>query len=397
MPGKDFLENKGDNMAEILHTLAEIRQVNSSFPYTLPIKEWKDQGKKVIGWSCNYVPEEIIHAADMLPIRVTGKAEPVELSEATGYMYTTSCTPMRSCLQLGLNNEYSFLDGFVTGSACDQSRRLFDIWIRYIQTPFTHILGIPSKLSDRGYKLYRKEVLEFKRELESFFQVQITPQALRDSIALFNKTRELLKGIYELRKSDSPPITGAETLEVLNASMKMPKEGINLLLEKLLQEAASIRRPTDRKIRLMVHGSMLNNPGFIKFIEDQGCIIVVDELCTGIRYLSDPIDASPELDPLEAISRRYFYRFPCPRTFAHEIRFNRILDLVKEYKVHGVIAEIVRYCAPLAWDLPMLSERLKHQGIPLLRLNLEYGTGESGPIKTRVQAFLETLEGRVEE
>lgn len=141
----------------------------------------------------------------------------------------------------------------------------------------------------------------------------------------------------------------------------------------------------------MVTGSVLTNPDFIKSIEDQGALVVTDELCTSTRYWSDPVVLDGDTPPLQAISQRYLNNFPCARMFPSDERFNRILDLARDFRVDGVISQIIRYCVPYAHDLPLLTQRLQAQGIPTLSLDVEYGTSGSGQIQTRVQAFLEML------
>jgi benzoyl-CoA reductase/2-hydroxyglutaryl-CoA dehydratase subunit BcrC/BadD/HgdB len=180
-------------------------------------------------------------------------------------------------------------------------------------------------------------------------------------------------------------------MEVLSASFRMPKELFNSYLHELLDELASSDITHPSRARLMVTGSTMDNPEFIQSIEELEALVVTDELCTSTRYWSDPVvlDDSP---PLEAISRRYLNNFPCARMVPSDERFDRILQLIRDYKVDGVISQIIRYCVPYAHDLPLLTERLKKAGIPVLALDVEYGTSGSGQIRTRVQAFLEMLE-----
>jgi len=109
------------------------------------------------------------------------------------------------------------------------------------------------------------------------------------------------------------------------------------------------------------------------------------------------VDTDPEIDPIEALSRRYLNNFPCPRMFPPEGRFNRVLQMVEDYHVDGVVSEIVRYCVHCAHDQPLLRRRLEKQGVPVLELNVEYGMPGTGQIRTRVQAFLEMLERRTKE
>jgi benzoyl-CoA reductase/2-hydroxyglutaryl-CoA dehydratase subunit BcrC/BadD/HgdB len=143
----------------------------------------------------------------------------------------------------------------------------------------------------------------------------------------------------------------------------------------------------------MVTGSVMNNPEFIRSIEELGALVVTDELCTSTRYWSDPVMLDNR-SPLEAISRRYLNNFPCARMVPSDGRFDRVLQLARDYRVDGVVSQVIRYCVPYAHDLPLITERLKQTGVPTLALDVEYGTSGSGQIRTRVQAFLEMLEAR---
>ncbi len=374
-----------------LQNLEIFRQVNRTFPRTEEILELKKQGRKVFGWLCTYVPEEIIHAAGILPVRITGYAQETELDDGNAYLYINNCSFSRSCLQLGLTGEYDYLDGMVAGSTCDGARRLFDLWQYYIKVPFHHILTVPRKYTERAHALYYEQVVKFKEHLEQYLDSEIADELLLRSISIYNESRELLKRLYELRKLDKPPITGAETMEVLNASQRMQKEQFNKYLRKLLEELEQSEAGHGSRARLMLTGSVMNNPEFIRSIEELGGLVVTDELCTSTRYWSDPVVLDGH-SPLEAISRRYLNNFPCARMVPSDGRFDRILQMALDYKVDGVISQIIRYCVPYAHDLPLLTDRLKKAGIPVLALDVEYGTSGSGQISTRAQAFLEMLE-----
>lgn len=375
-----------------LSTLDRFRKVNETFPQTDHILDHKSKGGKVFGWLCTYVPEEIIHAAGAMPVRIVGYTHEAELNDGNAYLYINNCSFSRSCLQVALEGQYDFLDGVVGGSTCDGARRLFDLWRQYIGTPFYHILTVPRKFTDRAHSLYLQEILQFKLHLEEYLGKTINDDALRQSALLFNESRELLKRLYELRKLDRPPITGAETMEVLNAACRMPKEIFNQWVGDLLDELQASERAYTGRARLMIVGSTLTNPEFIKSIEDQGALVVTDELCTSTRYWGDTVDLNGEKPVLAAIAHRYLNNFPCARMFPSDERFNRILNLTREYRVDGVISQTIRYCVPYAHDLPLLTDKLNEQGTPTLALDVEYGTSGSGQVATRVQAFLEMIE-----
>jgi bcr-type benzoyl-CoA reductase subunit C len=377
-----------------LNTLDRFYEINCSFPQTGHILQHKREGKKVFGWLCTYVPEEIIHAAGILPVRITGYSNEVELDDGNAYLYINNCSFSRSCLQMGLRKEYDFLDGVVGGSTCDGARRLFDLWRHYIGTPFYHVLTVPRKYTEKAHLLYLNEVCQFKERLEEYLGFKISEDVLHHSIKLFNESRNLLWQLYELRKLESPPITGSQTMEISDASFRMPKEIFNDWLKALLNEIKASGNSYNGRARLMLVGSCLTNTDFIKSIEDQGGLVVTDELCTSTRYWGDLVRLDGAESPVVAIARRYLNNFPCARMFPSDERFNRIIDAALKFRVDGVISETIRYCVPYAHDLPLLIKRLKEHDIPVLSLDVEYGTSGSGQIKTRVQAFLEMLEMR---
>ncbi len=384
----------GEVQFRIEKALKPFREVNNTFPETDQIRESKNAGKKIFGWLCTYVPEELIYAAGALPVRITGYQGDTELDEGNAYLSIVSCSFSRSCFQMGIKGKYDCLDGIVAGSTCDGARRLYDHWCRYIKTPFSQILSVPRKNTESALELYYQEVADLKKNLESYLGVTITDEALENSINVYNRSRILLKQLYELRRHPEPPITGAETFEILNASFRTPKEMYNQWLEELLKKLGTNEVKHQSQARIMVIGSVLNNPAFIKSIEDQGGLVVTDDLCTSFRYFSDLVVRQGNEPILKSIARRYLSNFPCARMFPSQERFNRIMELIRDYRVDGIVSENIRYCVPYAHDLPLLKDKIKDLGVPVLALDIEYGTSGSGQIQTRVQAFLEMIEAK---
>ena len=124
--------------------LEDFKAVNASFPYTDPIKGWKEQGKEAMGWLCIYVPEEIIHAAGILPVRLAADGEQISLDQANIYVAETTCSFIRSCLQLGLTDQFKFLDAIAACTACQGCNRLSEVWSYYIKDiPVLYTLDLP--------------------------------------------------------------------------------------------------------------------------------------------------------------------------------------------------------------------------------------------------------------
>lgn len=377
-------------MAEKLNTLKKFKKINANFPFTDPIRQWKEKGGKVVAWGCNYVPAEIIYAADMLPVRLTGGSEEIPIEEATALMTTHSCSFARTCLELILKDEFNFLDGYVSANSCDGLRYLFPHIDTYHPFSFLYEMDLPQKSTPKTLSYYKREILNFKQEFEDHFQVKVTEDRLQDAIEIYNELRGLIKRLYELRKVDNPPIYGFEVLEVLNAAVRMPPKAFIDLVEELLQEIEDSQRELKGEARIMLVGPMTQSTEFVRGIEALGGLVVIDALRNGARHVWDMVDTT-EPDPLEALSKRYLNQFPDPRMTPWEIRLNMITDLIKEYRVDGVIFPVIRYCVPQAYNFPILRNQLEEEGTPRLFLDVEYGMPATGQVRTRVQAFLEMI------
>lgn len=379
-----------------MNVMEEIRRINKEYPYTAEIRKWKEEGKKVIAWTCNYIPEELIAAGGALPLRLMHNSGEMQVEEANAYLNIYSCSYTRSILQMALDKKFDFLDGFVSLFICDSIRRLADVWKHYHSVPLLYVLDLPHKANAESNEFYRSELVNLKRVIEEVTGKEITSADLKTTIAAYNVTRRLFKKIQELRKADNPPISGAEMQEVVNAATALPREDYNFLLERLLDELEEKKGSDSQgreKVRFMLSGSILNNAEFIRGIEELGGLVVSDALCTGMRYWWDTIDETK--DPMEALSLGYLNKFGCPRMYpSNSIRYDQILFLAKEYRVAGVISEVIRSCAMHINDQVRLRELLSEElNIPMLMLDMEYGTGATGQIKTRVQAFIEMIRG----
>lgn len=369
--------------------IERFKQLNEN-RYQIIREEKEKSGRKVIGWVCNYIPEEIILAAGIYPVRVLGGR--AETTKADAYLYSNICSFVRSCLEEAFQGYYDFLDGIVTASNCDHTRRLFDVWYRYINTSLKYQLGLPHKATKDSIEYYKDELVRLKQVLENFTGRKINPLELERAISLCNKTRDLLKQLYLLRKAPDPPITGAETMEVVLTGMFLPKERYHAMLEDLLKYLSTRKGQGNGRVRLMITGSLLDNPQYIKVIEDLGALVVVDSLCIGSRYFWQSVESDGK-DPLAALAKYYLSRPPCPRMRPYDMRAKDLKDLAEEFGVQGLISEMIKFCDNAGEEYPLLKEVMDQLDIPCLSLEREYLMGGLGQMKTRIQAFLENIGG----
>lgn len=360
-------------------------------PLNQAVQGHKEGGGRVIGFICSYLPEEIIHAAGMLPYRIspTGCSE---TADADAYLSRLNCTFARGCLQFAMEGKFDFLDGLVGINPCDHIRRLWDLWrLKGGAPPYTRMLSLPHRTGEGAVKWYLEEVAGFKDSLEESFGVKITDEKLRASIRLYNKTRELVKSIYALRERQKPPISASDLLAVMVAVMHTPKELCNDLLAKLLSELEAGPGIGDYKARLMVAGGECDNPEFMRVIEDLGGLVVADSLCFGSRYFSAPVPT--EGDPLLSLVTAYLQRPLCASMVGgQQERLDYILEQVKRYRVDGIIFQKLRWCDLWGGERFFVAQSLKKAGVPLLDVEREYWLSGAEQLKTRVQAFLEVIE-----
>jgi benzoyl-CoA reductase subunit C len=304
-----------------------------------------------------------------------------------------NCSFMRSCLEFALEGRYNFLDGFVFTNSCDHVRRVYDT-LRELSSdafPFIEFISVPHKVSEQSVSFYRDELIAFREKVEKFSGVEVGEDRLKDAIKVYNGTRGLLKKVYELRRGSSPPLTGAEALSVLLGGLSLPKDQYNGLLERLLAELKETKGISDYRARLMIAGSGgFDDPAYLKIIEDLGGLIVTDSLCFGSRYFWEPVKMNEDL--MLSLATSYLNRPSCAGMCDKVVeRSDYIKEMVREYKVDGVIFERMRYCDLWGGQILHLRRELKEANIPLLELEREYILGATGQLRTRAQAFLERI------
>ena len=355
------------------------------------IDNWKEQGGRVVGFFCSSMPEEILTAAGLLPFRMraTG-SKSTELSDA--YLSSINCSFVRHCLNAALSGDLDFLDGVVVLNSCDNIRRIYDHWTRRMATPFVQIMSLPRKAGEAQVNWFRDELLKLKGNLEEHFGVEITEERLGEAIRLHNQTRRLQRELYELRKGKSPPLSGAEALAVTVAGTAMPKAQYNPLLKELLDDLKKRTVNQDYRARLMIMGGELDDPGYLEVIESQGGLVVTDSLCFGSRMLWKDVDEKVG-DPFTALARYYVAERPsCPRVFGeYEQRADFVSQMIRDFKVDGVILERLSFCDLWGFEQYTIKNDFADWKVPLLMLDREYTLSGVGQLRTRVQAFLETI------
>jgi len=370
--------------ASLLRVLKEIETV-ASFTYREIVSRLPPNAIP-IGFFCPYIPEELLHAAGTLPIRLMGT--PIRISHAQAHLPPYCCHLVKSSLESLLQGELNFLKGIVFSHSCDSMQGLSDIWTNQ-KGPFLHFkLMAPSRLDSELARIYLKaEIERFKGFLETHFG-KIAPQKLKASIELFNLTRRALGEIYSRRLPNQ--LSGKDFAQIIRAGYLMERSHYLELLNELLK--ALPEKIEDRKdlVPIYLTGNMTHSTSYFAIIEEAGAVVVRDDLCSGSRTLR--LMVPEHLDPLEALARRYFGSFFCPTKYmGAQAHMETLLKEVQESGAKGVIFLLYKYCEAHYFDYPDLKSALESKGIPTLLLEVEDPSQSREQAKIRIQAFVEML------
>lgn len=355
-------------------------------------KDWKKRtGGKVVGFLCSYAPEEMLYAANILPVRLIGAQKSSDLVEK--YMASNiGCSFCRDCLGQGLEGEYDYIDGIVQGQTCLHTGEVFWIWQKHIPVEFSYFLGVPHSTQGVGSIEYLAEAYrEFKVALEEWTGKEITDEDLDRAIDVFNTNRSRIREIFDYRKKDDPPVTGAEALDLALSAQIMDRQEHNEMMQKVLRDLPNRQLDRETGTRIIIIGSINTDREFMKLVEEEldlPATIVIDDTCTGMRYNFN--DVTPQEDRLLAISIRYNHRPPCPnKDWPKRRRTPFINHLIKAYNVEAAILFNQKFCQPHMLDNAFIEGKLKEKDIPTLHLEFDIRMPK-GQFRTRVEAMLET-------
>ena len=365
-------------------------------------KELKASGKKIIGYPCVYVPLEMLTALDIISYRTCGDIkEPV--TEADRALPTSFCPIMRTCLDCALKGKNDFLDGMVTVHSSDPQEKTARIWESYVNHPYFHFIDMPSTIRAESIEYFKSQLNDSRKTLEAFSGQKLSADKLGASIRAHNQQRALVQQLYELTKPVPPLVSGTELVQVVKALMSLPVAEGNELLKQVMGEVKSrTDGPRKQPARLIIWSSTLDDTDIMQVFEAKANV-VMDETCGGIRAYRSSVKLTA--DPLDGLADYYMKEITCARTFRQatlgetkkdyakdlQSRFGYLKGIVKEWRINGAVLLLVRYCDPFAFEMPALKDYFDSLGIPSTYIEYDYNIGALAPLRTRAEAFLETI------
>jgi benzoyl-CoA reductase subunit C len=353
-------------------------------------KDWKSKtGGKILGTLCCSVPEELIHAAGILPVRLLGEHEPT--TEADIHLPSNLCPYCKSWFDQLLKGKYDYLDGIVIPNVCNIIKASYGFSKHLLKLSYVRFVDIPQRISQGGVEFFTKNLADFKKSLEDFSGKPISDNTLRNSINVYNENRVLLERIYSLRKKNPSIVKGSQAQAIVIASMLMPKEEHNKILSSLIKDLETIQVKPDHRVNLFISASILDDIEFLELIEECGGNVVADDMPMGSRYFYGVVNTNDDL--LHSLAERYLTKIACPRKMLPADRLAYSLSRMDGAKVKGTIIHSMRACDPHLYEYPLLRQEMERRGLPVLFFRGEETATERQQQKTDIEAFIEMLQG----
>jgi benzoyl-CoA reductase subunit C len=360
-------------------------------------REWKaaKPGRKVIGYMPIYVPREIIHAADMLPLGILGGGDQLEVIHGDAYYQSYICRIPRSTVELGVSGRLDFVDGMLFPSICDVIRNLSGMWKMMFPHVYVRYFDVPQNFRDDiGGNYYVNELAELRHDLGELRGKPITDDELRLSIALYNENRRLVRELYAFRAEKPWQAPAAEAYLVLRAGMVLTVEEHSAMLRDYLAAARAEERPRRDNCRVVVTGAFCEQPplNLIKSLELAGCYVVDDDLLLVTRWLT--ADTPIEGDPLRNLASAFLHQSEATAARYEPDQKEKGQHLVRAVKrsgAEGVIFAAPSFCDPALLDRPMLQHVLKDVGIPYIAFKYAENSGQMQPIREQAGTFSDSI------
>ena len=366
------------------------------------VEKAKADGGICLGYTCFHIPEVLLNVDRCFSARLRAP-NTGSIDIATYYMSNYTCEFARALLERAIEGGYQFLDAMIGVDACSMMNRSMEHFeiLKVNENPnfFVTHTDMPFKITDYTIKGYVRQMqVHVLNRIHEVFGADVSDAAIRKAVEEHNEVCRIISEIREMRKAENPVITGYE-FHVLNlVTYTCPKALILPYLRETLEELKT-REPDAKspfRARVAIVGSEIDDPNLTKLIEGCGALVVSDRYCFGSTPGREVIELNDEEDALTQICRHYMEVSECARYISDEkvLQRRETADrLAKEFKAEGIIYEQMKYCDYWGFERALVSHIMHDEyGWPVLSIDRLYNNGNSGQLRTRVQAFVESLE-----
>ncbi|MBP9151772.1 MAG: benzoyl-CoA reductase subunit C [Flavobacteriales bacterium] len=360
-------------------------------------KQWKEEkeGRVLVGYMPIYFPREVIHAAGGMAVGIMGGGDRKQIIKGDAYYQSYICHIPRSILELALDKHLDHIDGFIFPSICDVIRNLSGIFRQQKIGKFVKYMDFPQNfLPEIGGVFYQQEMEHVMHYIKEINGMEVTAEKLNHSIGLYNRNREMIEFIYDIRQDFPWRLSIEDVYHIIRAGMVIPVEEHNAILEQVCEHIKqNIGEPQD-KIKIVVSGAFCEQPavGLIRAIEQAGCYVVDDDYMLGSRMILGDIDTTTD-KPLEAISQAYINQSQYSSSIydVHDPKEYRLAKIVKDRGADGVIFASASFCDPSLLDAPIFQNAFDRMGIRYIAFQYSENINQFKVIKEQVGTFSDSI------
>ena len=366
------------------------------------VEQAKAEGGLAIGYTCYHIPEVLLNVGDCFSVRLRAPRTG-SIDIATYYMSNYTCEFARALVERGIEGGFNFLDGLAGVDACSMMNRFYEHFeiLKMNEKPnfFVTHTDMPYKIEDYTVRSYVKQMqIRLLDVMHQSYSVDVSDAAIRKAVEEHNEVCRIIQEMAQMRKADNPVITGYEFHIINLVSYTCPKRLILPYLRETLEELKT-REPDVKspfRARVAIVGSEIDDPGFTKLLEECGALVVSDRYCFGSTPGREVLELKDDEPALEQICRRYMELSECARYISDEKvaqRRETADRLAREYRADGIIYEQMKYCDFWGFERALVSHIMSEEkGWPVLSIDRVYNAKASGQLRTRFQAFVESLE-----
>lgn len=363
------------------------------------IYDLKQQGRKVIGTFCVYVPEELVLALDGVCIGLCAGAE-VGSGEAEKYIPRNSCALIKAFMGFklaGLCPYVELTDLIVGETTCDGKKKAYEIFNEI--TGKVYVMELPNMKGEEGRRLWKSEIIRLAEKLEKVMGKKFTVDNLRQGAVIANAKRKALQRLSSLRAAAPAPISGLDALLVNQVSFYDDPlrftEKVNKLcneLEDRVKEGVGVASAGAPRVLLSGSPMAIPNWKIHSIIEGSGAVVVGEESCVGERNFKDLLneDFSTLEEAYQRLAGRYL-SINCACFTPNTERMDDVLAMAKRLKADGVLHYAIQFCTPYMMEAYRVKNAVEKEKIPFLRIETDYSMEDVPQLKTRIEAFLEMM------
>jgi len=359
------------------------------------VRRWKEQhpGKKSVAFFPVYAPVELVHAAGMLPVLLSGAGDRLDIQHADSRFGSFICSIIKTTMEMAMTGHLEPFDGLLFSSICDSARNLCFVIKRNYPQMYVDFLHLPHSTSDSSVEFLEQEYRRIIAELERLGGTPIQPATLRRSIGLYNMQRGLVRQLYELRAQSPHLLRAWESYVLIRSGNFMPVEEHIAILKQALDYLPA--RPGKKRdaIRVVIEGAFCEQPPLelIRLLENAGCDVVEDDLAIAQRWFTDDVPITG--DPVRALAESYVHRsvYSSVRHDFSKPRWEGLAEKVRSTRAEAVIFLIAKFCEPAYFDFVLFKKKVDEMGLPHLLLEFEEKLFTFDRLRTEVETFVESL------